>query len=57
MDNTDGVLRIESNTRDNRGAFTRDKTAVETLPAGSVVDDLIDRMIAILQQAATEQAE
>jgi hypothetical protein len=39
-------------TRDSRGAFTPDKDAVETLPAGSTVDDLIDRMIAILQEAA-----
>lgn len=53
MDETDGVLRIEPNTRDSKGAFTPDKNAVETLPAGSTIDDLIERMIAILQDAAT----
>jgi hypothetical protein len=52
MDDANGVFRIEPNTRDSRGAFTPDKDAVETLPAGSTVDDLIDRMIAILQEAA-----
>jgi hypothetical protein len=53
MDKSDnGVLRIEPTSRDSHGAFTRDKDAIETLPAGSTVDDLIDRMIAILQKAA-----
>jgi hypothetical protein len=52
MNETDGVLRIEPNTRDSNGAFTPNKDAVETLPAGSTVDDLIRRMIAIVQDAA-----
>jgi hypothetical protein len=55
MDDTGGVLRIEPNTRDSSGAFTPDKTAVETLPADSTVNDLIDRMVAILQDAATQR--
>jgi len=55
MHETDGVLRIGSNLRDSRGAFTPDKDAIETLPAGSTVDDLIDRMIAILQEAAAKR--
>ena len=52
MDETDGKLRIEPNTRDSRGAFTPDKAAVETLPDGATIDDLIERMITILQEAA-----
>lgn len=55
MDETNGILRIEPNSRDSRGAFTPDKNAVETLPPGSTVDDLIDRMIAILQNAAANR--
>jgi len=55
MDDTNGILRIEPNSRDSRGAFTPDKNAVETLPPGSTVDDLIDRMIAILQDAAANR--
>jgi hypothetical protein len=55
MHDTNGVLRIEPNTRDSRGAFTPDKNAVETLPAGSTVDDLVDRMIAILHDAAADR--
>ncbi len=54
IDKTDGTLRIESNKRDSNGAFTPDKDAVETLPAGSTIDDLIDRMIAMLQNAIQE---
>lgn len=54
MDDTNGSLRIEPNSRDSRGAFTPDRNAVETLPPGSTVDDLIDRMIAILQNAASK---
>lgn len=57
MDDTEGVLRIEPYLRDNAGAFTPDKSAVETLPEGSRIDDLIDRMIAILQDAAAGQAK
>jgi hypothetical protein len=55
MDETDGTLRIEPNTRESNGAFTPDKDAAEKLVAGSTIDDLIDRMIAILQKAATER--
>jgi hypothetical protein len=56
MRETDGIFRIEPNTGDSRGAFTPDKDATETLPAGSTIDDLINRMIAILQKAALERA-
>lgn len=56
MDDTNGVLRIEPNSRDSRGAFTPDKNAVETLPAGSTIDDLISRMITILQEAAANRS-
>lgn len=56
MHETNGVLRIEPNMRDSNGAFTPDKGAVETLPAGSTVDDLIDRMIAILQDSAAKRS-
>jgi hypothetical protein len=55
MDDTNGVLRIEPNSRDSRGAFTPDRNAVETLPAGSTVDDLINRMIEILQEAGAKR--
>jgi hypothetical protein len=57
MDDTNGVLRIEPNSRDSHGAFTPNKDATETLPAGSTVDDLIDRMIAILQEAAAKRGQ
>jgi hypothetical protein len=52
MDDTNGVLRIEPNLRDSNGAFTPDKSGVETLPEGSTRDDRINRMIAILQESA-----
>jgi len=52
MAEKDGVFRIEPNTRDSRGAFTPDRDAIETLPAGSTTDELIERMIEILQEAA-----
>ncbi|HWE75007.1 MAG TPA: hypothetical protein VG328_17735 [Stellaceae bacterium] len=55
MDDTNGALRIEPNTRDSRGAFSPDKTVIETLPAGSTIDDLTDRMIAVLQEAAANR--
>lgn len=56
IDETSGIFRIESNSRDSKGAFTPNKNAVETLPTASTVDDLIDRVIGILQEAATERA-
>jgi hypothetical protein len=51
---TDGIFRIQPNIRDNNASFTIDKNATETMPAGSTVDDLIERMIAILQEAASK---
>jgi hypothetical protein len=55
MDETKGVPRIEPNKRESNGAFSPDKDAIETLPVGSTIDDLIGRMIAILQEAAAER--
>ena len=55
MNETNGILRIEPNSRDNRGAFTPDKDEFETLPANSSVNDLIERMIAILQEAGLKR--
>src|SRR5579875_740599 len=55
MDETNGTLRIEANLRGSDGAFTVDKSGIKTLPAGSTIDDLIDRMIAILQKAAASE--
>lgn len=56
MDDTNGILRIESHLRGSNGAFTLDKNAVETLPEGSTPDELIERMIAILHEAARHNA-
>jgi hypothetical protein len=54
MDDIDGTLRVQPYTRDNKGAFTVDKNATKTMPAASTVDDLIECMIAILEEAAQE---
>jgi hypothetical protein len=56
MDDTNGILRVIPNSRGSDGAFTPDERAVETLPEGSTVDNLIDRMIDILQEATQSKS-
>lgn len=50
-------LRILPYRRVERGAFIPDKASAITLPSGSTTNDLIDRMIAILQETASQQAK
>ena len=49
VEEKDGVFRISGNRHRPRGGWVPDPDNVETLPPGSTVDDVIARMIEILQ--------
>ena len=49
------VLRIRPYRRDERSAFVPDKNSIITLPESSTPNDLIERLISILQEATKEQ--
>jgi hypothetical protein len=53
VDERDGLYKILGYRKDPPAGWTRDKTQDEIFPAGTPADQVIDRMIAILQQAAS----
>lgn len=57
FEQSESGLRILPYRRVERGAFIPDKASAITLPTGSTTNDLIDRMIAILQQTARGEAQ
>jgi hypothetical protein len=48
----DGVFQIAGNTKRPDGMWLEDPEQIITFPSGASVDSVIDRMIAILQDAA-----
>jgi hypothetical protein len=50
----DGVFRIHGYRKDG-GGWVPDQTTRETFPLGTTADQVIERMIAILQSAAAQQ--
>ena len=55
MKATDNTYQIIGHQRSPGGSFKRDAAQIVTMPPGSKVDDVIERMISILQESAREQ--
>ena len=55
IDETNGAYAINRKKKSVQGEWIRDPDQTVTMPPGSTIDDLIDRMIAILQEAARKQ--
>jgi hypothetical protein len=51
IEEKDGQFRIYSYKKDGHGGWDQDQEHVELLPPGSTVNELIEHMIAILQEA------
>jgi hypothetical protein len=56
IDERDGIYKIIGYRKDPPNGWTHDKSLDETFPAGTSADKVIERMIAIMQEAATERA-
>jgi hypothetical protein len=54
VDERNGQYKILGYRRDAPNGWIHDKSLDEMLPAGTTTDQVIDRMIAILQQAAAD---
>jgi hypothetical protein len=52
VEETDGVFRIMPTQESARGGWVVNRAAIETLPSGSTIDDLVERVVTILQDAA-----
>lgn len=53
IDERDGVFRIRGYRKDG-GGWVPDQNAIESFPPGTSADQVIERVIAILQSAATQ---
>jgi hypothetical protein len=56
IDERNGIFKIIGYQSDPPNGWTEDKDNVETFPSGTTAEDVIDRMIAILQEAARHRA-
>jgi hypothetical protein len=52
IDERDGIYQIVGQRKGPHGGFVDDPEQTVTMPSGSTADDVIDRVIAILQAAA-----
>lgn len=52
IDERDGVTKITGQWKRPRGGWVDDPDQIVTFPPGSTIDDVFDRMIAILQEKA-----
>jgi hypothetical protein len=51
IEQKDGTFRIAGNTKRANGMWLGDPEQTITFPAGASVDDVVDRMVSILQHA------
>jgi hypothetical protein len=56
IEGKDATFRIYNYLRDTRGGWDEDQQNVEVFPTGANVDEVIERMIAILQETARLEA-
>ena len=55
IEERNGILQIEHFCKDRPGGWTREEEKDENFPPGTTVAEMIERMIAILQAAATHK--
>jgi len=52
IENENGIFRITNKAKQRNGMWVNDQERTIELPAGSTIEDIVERMIAILQDAA-----
>ena len=56
VEERDGVFQIMPTQKGAHGGWVVNRAAVETLPLGSTIDDVVERLVAILQDATRNGA-
>ena len=54
IEEKNGVFQIMPTQKSAQGGWVVNRAAIKTLPVGSTVDDVVERMVAVLQDAAQQ---